>query len=231
MSKKRFLSLWFPHFGAERILRQGFVAPDIPLAIIDQRGPAQVVSSRTAHAGAMGVYLGQSLRDAQAICPTLQTKHRNAPAEHQFLMALTRWAGKFSPWITPHAPDGLAMDITGCAHLFQGETGMAQTISDQCHDLGVTCRIGIADTLGAAWALARFAGQTQIRAPSGNAINQEARATRSRAAKRRHWERGGPQPATTPQLITSQNIAPPRANASCIAPITAGRASVARKNL
>ena len=62
--------------------------------------------------------------------------------------------------------------------------------------MGLTLRAAIADTPGAAWALARHAplqglavGRTAV-GRSGDAIDQEARATRSRAAKRRGWERG-----------------------------------------
>src|SRR5690606_15280136 len=61
--------------------------------------------------------------------------------------------------------------------------------------MGLSLRPGLADTRGAAWAVARFAGARAEPRHAGDAIDQEARATRSRAQKRR-WERGGtlPQP-------------------------------------
>ena len=56
---------------------------------------------------------------------------------------------------------GLLLDVTGCAHLFgQDEAGERALLADLVerlsrHDL--TCRAAMADTAGAAWALARFA--------------------------------------------------------------------------
>jgi len=66
-------------------------------------------------------------------------------------------------------------------------------VAAQAADLGFTLRLGLADTLGAAWAVARYAGAGTQPAHAGDAIDQEARATRSRAQKRR-WERGGMPP-------------------------------------
>jgi hypothetical protein len=51
----------------------------------------------------------------------------------------------------------------------------------------LTVRAGIADTAGAAWALARYAGQAATPLRNGDAVDQEARATRSRAARRPSW--------------------------------------------
>jgi protein ImuB len=74
--------------------------------------------------------------------------------------------------------------------------------------MGLTVRMGLADTLGAAWALARFAGQDASPDRSGDAIAQEARATRSRAAKR-HWTKGGATPAIADAPHRGARIAPP----------------------
>ncbi|MEL6517891.1 MAG: DNA polymerase Y family protein, partial [Pseudomonadota bacterium] len=76
-----------------------------------------------------------------------------------------------------------------------------------------------ADTAGAAWALARFAGQSAPLARSGDAIDQEAYATRSRAAKRRHWERGGPAPKTSAPSNRTAPIAAPGQTRTALAPL------------
>ena len=82
-----------------------------------------------------------------------------------------------------------------------------QAVEQDCADLGLTVRAGIADTVGAAWALARFAGGAAAAARSGDDIAQEARATRSRAARRRHWVKGGPAPAGAPIVNRAGRIA------------------------
>jgi protein ImuB len=198
MPNRRILSLWFPRLGADRLSRAERLAQDAALAVVDEIGNSQVVSSLNGAALAAGLRVGQPVRDAHAMCAGLLTRARNAPAEAAFLAALRRWAGKFSPWVAEEAPDGLVVDLTGCAHLFGGEEALLAVVEGDCADLGLAVRMGIADTLGAAWALARYAGQAAGSARSGDAIDQEARATRSRAAKR-HWTRGGAAPSVQAQ--------------------------------
>jgi protein ImuB len=184
MTRRRFLSLWFPRLAAERALRRA-PDPEAPLAVVAEDGPARVLSSLSAAASAAGLTPGQPLRDALAICPGLVTRPADPPGEAAFLDALRRHAVRFSPRVAAAGPDGLDADITGVAHLFGGEAALAQAALADAGRLGLTLRIGIADTPGAARALARF-GPGDARAPragpDGAAIAEEARATRARAA-------------------------------------------------
>jgi protein ImuB len=189
MQNRRVISLWFPRLAAQRVLRARHV--DGPFAVVETQHNAQVLSSLCPQASAQGLSVGQSISDARALCPGLTTQENDPLAEAQFLTRLHRWAGKFTPWIAIHPPASLMMDISGCAHLFGGEAALAELITDDCERLRLSVQIGIADTVGAAWALARYAGQRMGPQYSGDDIDQEARATRSRAVKRRGWERGG----------------------------------------
>jgi len=56
-------------------------------------------------------------------------------------------------------PDGLLMDVSGCAHLFGGEGEMARRVARSVRRLGVECRVGRGPCIGAAWAMARFGGE------------------------------------------------------------------------
>lgn len=59
------------------------------------------------------------------------------------------------------------IDISGCAHLFGGEVALLQDLRTRLSDTGFSHRIALADTPGAAWAVARFAiNNTQTHAPS-----------------------------------------------------------------
>ncbi|GGE42743.1 DNA methylase [Primorskyibacter flagellatus] len=207
--RRRILSLWFPRLGAERILRQERMDPLLPFAVVATQGAAQMLHSLSAGASAAGLRRDQPLRDALAMCPALTTRLRNPQAEGGFLASLRRWAGKYSPWVGMAGEEGLTVDITGCAHLFGGEEGLLASVDEDCERLGLTVRAGVADTQGAAWALARFAGVAASHHRSGDAVDQEARATRSRAAKRRHWERGGAAPQIRAAGVEAQRIAPP----------------------
>ena len=207
MPNRRILSIWFPRLGAERVLRHEQGTLEAPLAIVATDQNAQFLASLSAEAEAEGLRLHQPLRDALAFCPALITRPANPQAEAAFLARLRRWASRFSPLVAEEPPAALMLDITGCAHLFGGEEGLAQTLTADCARFGLSVRTGIADTPGGAWALARFAGQAGQLARSGDAIDQEARATRSRAAKR-HWTRGGAAPVRA-LVAEAPGIAPP----------------------
>ncbi|WP_436398316.1 Y-family DNA polymerase [Roseobacter sp. S98] len=220
MTDRRILSLWFPRLGADRLMRLDPQLQDIPLAVVQEVSNAQLVTSVNASAAVRGIRPGQPVRDAHAMCDGLVTRARNDQAEAAFLTVLQRWAGKFSPWVATEGDDALVVDLTGCAHLFGGEAPLLSVVHQDCSDLGLAVRMGLADTRGAAWALARFAGRTAGSHRSGDAIDQEARATRSRAGKRRHWTKGGAAPVHTPGGQDQVHpIAAPGQNYSALSPL------------
>lgn len=219
MTRRRILSLWFPRLGAERLLRLERDGADGPLAVVEERSSMQVISSLTATAEREGLSVGQPLRDAHAMCAALRTRTRNARAEAAFLTALRRWAGQFSPWVSEQPPQGLAADLSGCAHLFGGEEALLARIDADCAAMGLSVEMAVADTLGAAWALARYAGAEAGSDRSGDAIEQEARATRSRAVKRRHWTRGGTAPQRLELPRGTGRIAAPGQAFGALAPL------------
>ena len=218
MSNRRILSLWFPRLGAERLIRISRGTILGPLAVVAEEANLQVLMSVSAQASAEGLHRGMALRDATAMCPDLTTRTQDKPSEALFLTSLRRWAGKFSPWVSEEAPDGLVIDLTGCAHLFGGEEALLKQAVMDCEDLGLSVQGGVADTVGAAWALARFTrGGTPSR--NGDAIDQEAYATRARASKRRHWTKGGAAPAPKTRDLIQGKIAPPGGTRTALAPL------------
>ncbi|BDW83943.1 DUF6504 family protein [Roseicyclus marinus] len=218
---RRILSLWFPRLAAERLLRHEPALAEVPLAVVGEAANQRRLTALTPAASARGLLRGQPLAEALTLCPDLVTRPADPPREAQTLAALRRWAGRFSPWVAEEGTEALMVDLTGCAHLFGGETALFQQVHDDCADLGLTVRAGIADTAGAAWALARHAeGGGMTPARTGDAIDQEARATRSRAQKR-HWVRGGPAPAPSPGpgAADGTRISPPGALRQSLAPL------------
>ena len=114
-----------------------------------------------------GVVAGQALADARAICPDLLTEPGDPVREDLLLRALWRWADTLSPRVSLDAPDGLLLDISGCAQLFGGEAQMGREAFIRLSDLQIQAQIGIADTKGAARALARFGTEEVCGAPPG----------------------------------------------------------------
>jgi protein ImuB len=211
MPSRRFLSLWFPHLLAERYVRTEPHLAQAPFAVVADLRNTLTLVDLSDPAARIGLRRGIGLGDARAICPDLVTRPADPLAEAAFLAALRRWAGRFSPWVAEDPPDGLTLDITGCARLFGDEAGMAAAVGDAAADLGLGSRLGLADTIGAAWAVARYGGgrpgTPAEMLPAGDAIDQEARATRARARKRR-WERGGAPPAPVASGATGGDGSP-----------------------
>ena len=217
--RRRLLSLWLPRFAAERrAKREGLIAP--PLAIAGERRGTQEVVSLTEAAEAAGVVCGMGLSDARAVAPSLLTRSETPEREAAAMAALARWAERWSPFVAvEEAGDGLILDATGCAHLFGGEAAMLEALTAEMARCGYSARAALADTKGAAWALARFAAAGQAPGPiDGDAIAPDAPATRVRTPKRRKWARPEARAATAPREGACV-IAPPNGTRAAIAPL------------
>ncbi len=164
---KRVMSIWFPRLPLDRLARRGDGRLSAPFAMTRFIKNAPRLTHLTEAAQDAGASAGQTLADARAICPELLTESVDEEAQGLFLRALWRWADRLSPWAALDAPDGLFLDISGCAHLFGGEEAMGQFALDELAALSVTARIGMADTKRAAWALARFTPSDINIAPPG----------------------------------------------------------------
>ncbi len=152
----RILSIWLPQLPLDRLVRQGDPRTDGPFAVTAEIKNAMRLTHITASARQAGLTPGLSIPDARAICPDLLTEPANVMREAAMLRALWRWADSLSPRVALDAPDGLLLDITGCAHLFGGEKEMGAHARQRLANIQIVSRIGIADTKGAARALARF---------------------------------------------------------------------------
>lgn len=104
---------------------------------------------------------GATTSSHYAITPVLQ--HSNTPVLHRL------WCQRYSPVVGLEefgVPDSLLLDVTGCAHLFGGEGGLARQVAADFRLRGLSVRGAMADTIGAAWALAHYgrreAGRPEI---------------------------------------------------------------------
>ncbi len=150
---RRVVSVWFQRLPSERVLR---ARPTMaPFALSQRQSNTERVYCLNAAASAQGLQKGMGLGEARVLCPNLQTAEAAPEADAHFLQVLARWATYYCPWVAIE-PDGLALDITGSAHLRGGEAPLLEDISSRLARAGLTHRLGLADTYGAAWALARF---------------------------------------------------------------------------
>jgi protein ImuB len=103
----------------------------------------------------LGVYPGMAVSQAQAMLPKLQVEPADPVGDAAALKRLAGWCLRFSPLAACCAPDGVWIDITGCAHLHGGEDALLNAVLDRLAEAGVNARAAVADTPGCAHAMAR----------------------------------------------------------------------------
>lgn len=165
----RVVSLWFPRLASDRVLRAWPV--DAPFALTLKQNTANHLYCLNQEAQQQGLHRGMSYSDARAFCPTLQSRTADVSADQNFQRALARWATRYCPWVGTEGDDGLALNITGAAHLFGGEAAFLSDMRQRLARAGLSVRIGLADTRGAAWALAHYGEGT---AAQGQTLNHIA---------------------------------------------------------
>lgn len=130
---------------------------DSPFALVEAGVHGLRITAVNACARAEGVRVGQALADARAALPSLMARPGDTDADAAALNALARWCGRYGPQRNVEDDDGLWIDVSGVAHLFGGEAGLVADLSRRLAGFGFAARIGLADTPGAAHALARYA--------------------------------------------------------------------------
>ena len=154
-------------------------AEDQPFALVDRGGRGVTLHAVDATARhRFGLRPGQSHADARAIAPGLVSAPAEPEEERRALKALALWFERFSPLVAVDGglpgeafsgQEGLLIDMTGGAHLFGGEEALLEEIVRRLKTAGVPACAAIADTSGAAFALARWSGRPTAIAPPGGA--------------------------------------------------------------
>jgi len=123
---------------------------------------------------AAGARPGMRLADARALCPGLKTAPSDPAGDRAFLEALALWAQRWGPWSALDEPDGLLIDVSAVAHLFGGEARLLADAQAAFARRGLTARLAIGPTAGAAWALAHFGPERAILASDDDAAERLA---------------------------------------------------------
>jgi protein ImuB len=156
LTTRRFLSLWLPRLATDRARRLGGVDKRAPLAAVAKIDNAQRLVCVDAQAAQLGLSLGLSLPDARARFPALIVVEAEPLEEAQLLTRLCDWCSRYTPLAALDGRDGLMLDISGVAHLFEGEAALIEDCRARLSAQGISVIIGAAGNPRAAWALARF---------------------------------------------------------------------------
>ena len=162
---RRIVSLWLPRLGTDRLRRRRGNAADRPLVVIgdtgaggrgDGSGGRRFVVAVDAAAEQAGITPGMPLASAQALVPSLVAVARDPARERALVRRLARWSERYTPLVAIDGDDGLLLDVTGSAHLFGGEPALVAELPARLAAGGLTARVALAATAGAARALARW---------------------------------------------------------------------------
>ena len=165
---RRFLSIWLRHWATDRwqrlqaAKRTGAPADrpppaERPLVLAETIGNRRRILAADRRALDLGLAPGLAVADAQARVPDVRVVPADCDGDAAALRRLAEWATRFSPHAAPVPPDGLLIDITGCAHLWGGEAKLLDDALGRLRRQGLSVSGAIAGTIGAAWAGARFA--------------------------------------------------------------------------
>nr|WP_250157475.1 DNA polymerase Y family protein [Tianweitania aestuarii] len=117
---------------------------------------AQRIAALDTKAEALKLRIGQGIAEARAMHPDLDIVEEDVEGDRRLLDALADWCDRYTPLVAMDWPDGLYLDITGCAHLFGGEVALMEDARRRLREQGFDVRGGLAATPGTAYALARF---------------------------------------------------------------------------
>ena len=117
---------------------------------------------------ALGLTTGLTLADARARVPKIVVFDADPAADAALLEAIADDCDRWTPLVALDPPQGLTLDVTGCAHLFGGEAIFRKRILGRMARAGLVARATIAGTPDAARSLARF-GRMAIVPPDAEA--------------------------------------------------------------
>ena len=148
VNRRRILSLWLPRLPIDRIQRffssAGLGKTNAPSIVVVKDVNALVIHALDEAAERLGLYIGQPLANARAMCPDLKVFDADVVADAKTLSDIADWCDRFTPLVSVDAPDGLLLDITGVAHLFGGEAAMLRQVHEKIAAQGFAVRAAIA---------------------------------------------------------------------------------------
>jgi protein ImuB len=153
--------VWLRRLPTDRIARGSPTSADAPFVLVAPVKAALRLSAVNDAAMQLGLKPGMPLADARAMYPSLAAADADLEADQALLDAIADWCDGYTPLVGLDAPDGLVLDITGCTHLFGGEAALCRDMVARLGRQGLRACVGVADTVGCAWAVARY-GQAPV---------------------------------------------------------------------
>ncbi|MCZ4088672.1 Y-family DNA polymerase [Sinorhizobium psoraleae] len=165
----RVVSVFLPTLPTDRIRRADpSLSSDTPLVVIARSGSKRWIAAADRAALKLGLRVGMPAAKAQALVQGLVMVDADTASDLAALERLTLWAlSQYSPVVAMDPPDGIVMDTEGADHLQGGEDLMLSGLVNRLRGRGLAARAAIADTWGAAHAIARTTSRETVIVPGG----------------------------------------------------------------
>ena len=207
---QRLLSLWLRRLSTDRIakLRDKSREVSAPLVVYGKRGNAELIVAVDEAAERLGLHAGLALAQARAMHPALQAIEEDAEADAVLLEKIADWCLRYTPLVAVDAPDGLLLDISGCAHLYGGEEALVADLAARLEQAGFAYTIAIAGSIGAARAAAHFGEPARYAMRRGARFARAAAAGRAAASRRDRRGAGARRPRNASAISSICRAAP-----------------------
>jgi protein ImuB len=166
---KRVMCVYLPEWSIQQLCHEQPELRGKPFILVDSqaaRGPLVVRCSSAA--SRLGIRPGMPVAEATAVHRELLIHEVDPEKDVQALGQLAQWLERYSPFVGLEDcpdPQSLLLDISGCAPFFRGEDRLLQRAMRELKEQGWWPRIAVADTIGAAWALAHHGNTPCLAAP------------------------------------------------------------------
>ena len=128
-SPRRYLSVWLRRLSTDRIARRSAGPADAPLVVAATVKGALRIAALNDAAARLGLQRRHGARRcARDVSGACRSSTPIEAADARLLEAIADWCDRYTPLVGLDPPDGLMLDITGCAHLFGGEAGARAAI-------------------------------------------------------------------------------------------------------
>ncbi len=163
---RRVVSIWLPHWATDRLRLQNTL-PDGPLVTAAHDGRRRTIAAVDALAAEAGLWPGMPVAQGMALVPGLTVKEARWAEDVAALRRLAGWCQRYAPLTAAAPADGIWIDVTGAAHLHGGEARLLRDLLSRLLAQGFAARAAVADTPGAAHAMARFGAEEMGIVPPG----------------------------------------------------------------
>ncbi|RYY62253.1 MAG: DNA polymerase Y family protein [Chitinophagaceae bacterium] len=153
---KRYVSIWFHHLRTDWFSLRDPVLKTVPFVLSLPSHGKMIITAANPFAEAQGIGTGMAVADARALLPGLKVMDDIPDLSGRLLKKIAAWCIRFTPVVAVDGEDGLLMDVTGCSNLWDGDYAYVAAIVQRLRNRGYGTKGAVADTIGCAWAVARY---------------------------------------------------------------------------